>query len=72
MVLDSWDIGRNPLRAVGNDCNGKSNQETGESMAGGGEVGAADSPASRCGEEPLCEAGVEYILNVLMRVCRLT
>lgn len=34
MVLDSWDIRRNPLRAIGNDYNEKSNHETGESMAG--------------------------------------
>lgn len=63
MVLDSWDIGRNPLRAVGSDNNEKSNQETGgESMAGGGEVGAADSPDSRCVEEPLCEQELNIFL----------
>lgn len=73
-----WAIGRNPLRAIGNDYNEKSNHEIGESVAGycvpctGREVGTADSPASRCVEELLCEAGVECILNILTRVCRLT
>lgn len=49
MALDSWGIGRNPLRAIGNDYNEKSNHEIGESMAEyyvlctDGEVGTAES-----------------------------
>lgn len=69
MVLDSWGIGRNPPRAIGNDYNEKSNRETGEFMAGyyvlctGREVGTADFPASRCVEEP---PSVKQELNIFL------